>query len=83
LQEEYGKETAMKASREHQADSLALAAVGVLGLNLLGIDLLLSEPFGSLMVFSRAVLSVGLLAAVYYALRLRANLHRQPVRVRA
>jgi len=74
----------MKASREHQADSraFAAAAVGVLSLNLLGIDLLLSEPFGSLMVFSRAVLSLGLLAAVHYVLRQRANLERQAVRIR-
>jgi len=74
----------MKASREHPADgrALAAAAVGVLGLNLLGIDLLLSEPFGSLMVFSRAVLSLGLLAAMHYVWRLRANLERQAVRVR-
>jgi hypothetical protein len=75
----------MKASREHQADSrvLAAAAVGVLSLNLLGIDLLLSEPFGSLMVFSQAVLSLGALAAMHYVLRLRTNLQRQAIRVRA
>ncbi len=73
----------MKASREHPTDrrSLIAAAVGVLGLNLLGIDLLLSEPFGSLMVFSRAVLSLGLLAAAHYTLRLRAGLQRQAIRV--
>lgn len=75
----------MKASREHSADrrAFAAAAVGVLGLNLLGIDLLLSEPFGSLMVFSRAVSSLGALAAMHYVLRLRANLQRQAIRVRA
>ena len=74
----------MKASREYPANRrmLAAAAVGVLGLNLLGIDLLLSEPFGSLMVFSRLVLSLGLLAATHYTLRLRASLERQAICVR-
>jgi len=74
----------MKASRDNHADIVAygVAVVGLVSLNFLGFDLLLSEPFGSLMVFTRAVFSLGLLAAMYQALRLRTNLQRQAVRVR-
>ena len=78
----------MKASRQNSADIVAYtaASVGVLGLGLWGlsqIDLLLSEPFGSLMVFSRALSVFGILAGLYRLTRLRSRLRQQPVRVRA
>jgi uncharacterized membrane protein YuzA (DUF378 family) len=62
------------------------ASVAVLGLGLLGlshIDLLLSEPFGSLMVFSRTLFLFGILAGLYGLTWLRNDRRRQPVRVRA
>lgn len=77
----------MKASRQNSADIVAYAAVfaGALGLGLFGlsrIDLLLSEPFGSLMVFSRAMSAFGILAGLFRLTRLHDHMRRQPVRVR-
>ena len=78
----------MKASRQNSADIAAYtaASVGVLSLGLWGlsrIDLLLSEPFGSLMVFSRTLLIFGILAGLHRLMWLRSHLRQQPVRVRA
>ena len=78
----------MKASRQNIADIFAymLVSVGLLSLSLTGlsrIDLLLSEPFGSLMVFSRTTIMLGLMAGLYQLVRLQDNRVRQPVRVRA
>ena len=77
----------MKALRQNPADILAHIAVfiGVLSLSLFGfscIDLLLSEPFGSLMVFSRTVSLLGLLASLYLTW-LGKNRKPQLLRVRA
>jgi uncharacterized membrane protein YuzA (DUF378 family) len=77
----------MKALRQNSADILAyaMAYVGVLSLGLMGIsriDLLLSEPFGSLMVFSRTVALIGLLAVLHLSMWLQHNRRRQPVYVR-
>ena len=78
----------MKASRQNSADIVAYMAVsvGVLGLGLSGlsrIDLLLSEPFGSLMVFSRVLSMLGILAGLYRLTWPTSRLRQQPVRVRA
>ena len=79
----------MKASRQNSADILAYimaVSIGVLSLSLFGfsrIDLLLSEPFGSLMVFSRTASLLGLLAGVYVLTWLGKKRRPQPVRVRA
>jgi uncharacterized membrane protein YuzA (DUF378 family) len=78
----------MKASRQNTADIFAymMASVGLLSLSLMGlsrIDLLLSEPFGSLMVFTRTIFLLGLMAGLYQLMRLQNNRLRQPVRVRA
>ncbi len=78
----------MKAPRQNSADILAYIAVsiGVLSLSLFGfsrIDLLLSEPFGSLMVFSRTASLLGLLVGVYVLTRLGKKRRPQPVSVRA
>jgi len=77
----------MKASRQNSADilayTMAYAAVSILSLfGLSRIDLLLSEPFGSLMVFSRTVSLLGLLAGLHILTWLK-NREPQPVRVRA
>ncbi len=78
----------MKASRQNPADIIAYAAisVGVLGLGLSGlsqIDILLSEPFGSLMVFSRALFMLGILAGLCQLMWLTDTLRQQLARVRA
>ncbi len=77
----------MKAPRQNSADILAyiVASIGMLSLSLFGlsrIDLLLSEPFGSLMVFSRTVSLFGLLAGMYTLMWLRRKQRPQPVRAR-
>jgi len=77
----------MKALRQNPADILAyaMAFIGVLSLGLVGInriDLLLSEPFGSLMVFSRTVFMIGLLAAFHLLVWLQHSRRRLPVYVR-
>ncbi len=78
----------MKASRYNSADILAytMAYTAAASLSLFGlsrIDLLLSEPFGSLMVFSRTVSLLGLLAGLHLLTWLKKNQKPQPVRVRA
>jgi hypothetical protein len=78
----------MKASRQNSADIAAYitAFVAVSGLGLLGlsrIDLLLSEPFGSLMVFSRTLSLTGILAGLYGLTWLQSHLRQRPVGVRA
>jgi len=83
-----GKDIQMKASRQNSADilayTMAYGAVSILSLfGLSRIDLLLSEPFGSLMVFSRTVSLLGLLAGLHFLTRLTKNRKPQPVRVRA
>jgi uncharacterized membrane protein YuzA (DUF378 family) len=78
----------MKASRRNTADIFAymMVSAGLLSLSLMGlsrIDLLLSEPFGSLMVFTRTIFLLGLMAGLHQLMRLQNNRLRQPVRVRA
>jgi uncharacterized membrane protein YuzA (DUF378 family) len=78
----------MKASRQNSAEILAytMASVGLLSVSLFGfsrIDLLLCEPFGSLMVFSRTASLLGVLAGVYMVTWLGKKRRPQPVRVRA
>jgi len=63
----------MKASRRNPSDILgvALVSVGALSLSLLGLvgfDLI-SEPFGSMMVLSRAVSSVAVVGILYQWVR--------------
>jgi uncharacterized membrane protein YuzA (DUF378 family) len=77
----------MKASRQNPADILvyAMAYIAVLGLGFMGIsriDLLLSEPFGSLMVFTRTISMIGLLAVFHLLMWLQHSRRRQPVHVR-
>jgi uncharacterized membrane protein YuzA (DUF378 family) len=76
----------MKASKQNAAGILVymLLAAGVLSWGLLsfhGIDLV-SEPFGSMMVLSRAILSLAALAVAYEFVRRQAALAHQTVRVR-
>lgn len=78
----------MKASRQNLADILAytIACITVSSLSLFGfsrIELLLSEPFGSLMVFTRTISLLGLLAGLYLLAWRKKNRKPQPVRVRA
>ncbi len=78
----------MKASGQNSANILAyaMAYVVVSILTLFGfsrIDLLLCEPFGSLMVFSRTASPLGLLAGFCLLTWLKKNPEPQPVRVRA
>ena len=76
----------MKALRRNPADILvvALLSVGALSLgtlSLLGFDLI-SEPLGSLLVWSRSVSSAAGLAILYQWMAQK-NLQRGYVRVRA
>lgn len=76
----------MKASKWNAAGMLAymLLSVGVLSwglLSLYGIDLV-SEPFGSLMVLSRTILLLAMLAGAHEFARRQADQTRQAVRVR-
>lgn len=76
----------MKASKQNAAGMLVymLLSAGVLSWGLLsfhGIDLM-SEPFGSLMVLSRTILSLAALTVAYEFVRRHAALACQTVRVR-
>jgi uncharacterized membrane protein YuzA (DUF378 family) len=77
----------MKASRWKTADFLACAvlSVGALSWSLLGLgrfDLLFNEPFGSLMVFSRAAYLLAAMAVLYKYRSSRAVSQPVPARVR-
>ncbi len=77
----------MKASRWNVADIFApmLLFVGILSWGLYGlhgIDLV-SEPFGSMMVLSRTVLSLAAFVVGCQLMRMRAAQARQAVPVRA
>ena len=75
----------MKASRQDPANILVytLLFLGVLSLSALGFDLLVSEPFGSLMVWSRTVSLLVVLAGVYQLMWLQGARRPQCVRVRS
>ncbi len=77
----------MKASRWKTADLLvyALVSVGALSWSLLGFgrfDLILNEPFGSLMVFSRAAYLLAAMALLLRYKSSRAVSQPVPIRVR-
>jgi uncharacterized membrane protein YuzA (DUF378 family) len=76
----------MKASKQNAASIFVymLLSAGVLSWSLFsfhGIDLV-SEPFGSMMVLSRTILALAVLAVAQEFVRRRAALARQTVRVR-
>lgn len=76
----------MKASKQNAAGIFVymLLSAGVLSWGLLsfhGIDLV-SEPFGSMMVLSRTILSLAALAVAHEFVRRRAVPARQTIRVR-
>jgi uncharacterized membrane protein YuzA (DUF378 family) len=81
-----GKETTMKASGRNPADILAVAlgSVGALSLGLLSLGRfdLVSEPFGSMMVWSGAV-SAAAAMGIIYEMTVRPRLKQGLVRVRA
>ena len=76
----------MKASGRNPADMLAVAllSVGALSLGLLSLGRFdpVSEPFQSILVFSRTVSSVAVLGLLYPWLT-RSRLRLEAVRVRA
>jgi uncharacterized membrane protein YuzA (DUF378 family) len=77
----------MKALRQNAAGIFVymLLSMGALSWGLFslhGIDLV-TEPFGSLMVFSRTILSLTALAVVQQVMRQRVAPACQPIRVRA
>jgi uncharacterized membrane protein YuzA (DUF378 family) len=77
----------MKASQHNAAGILLylLLSAGVLSWGLFslhGIDLV-SEPFGSIMVLSRTILSLAALAVTYQLMQRQATPARQAIRVRA
>jgi uncharacterized membrane protein YuzA (DUF378 family) len=77
----------MKASRQNAAGILVymLLSAGVLGWGLFslhGIDLV-AEPFGSMMVMSRTILSLAALGAIHQFMRHQKSLARQTVRARS
>lgn len=76
----------MKVSKQNTAGTLIylLLSVGALGwgaLSFHGIDLM-SEPFGSMMVLSRTILSLGMLTMAREFVRRQQALAGQAVRVR-
>jgi hypothetical protein len=75
----------MEASRQHMSNRVVgvLLFVGALGLSFWGFDLLVSEPFGSLMVFSQSASAVAALSVLYKWMERQNDRMRRPVRVRA
>lgn len=76
----------MKASRQNAAGILIFMLLSAGGVSwslfsLHGIDLV-TEPFGSMMVLSRSILSLAALAVVHQVMRRQAALAHQTVRAR-
>lgn len=77
----------MKASKHNATGILIymLLSAGALGWGIVGIHGidLVSEPFGSLMVLSRTILSLAALTTAHEFVRRQTVLARQAIRVRA
>ena len=75
----------MEAPKRHMSNRVVgmLLFVGALGLSFWGFDLLVSEPFGSLMVFSRSASAIATLSVLYRWMERQNDRMRHPVRVRA